>query len=199
MTSPEARLLEAHIQYPSSSSSVNPPPLSTPIITSDDGRTTTTIVCGEHDGIQAPVECPTNAAIIRVQFNRSNADRCRKTWRHTLPSAHETAIVYVRKGAVSINGVRVPPQHTVFLSPDGDDLIIETSENDALEEAEVLLLSGEPLREPIATQGSMVMNTPQEVQRAYMDYQRGNMGMPWDHKLTDDEWREHVTRNPSAY
>jgi redox-sensitive bicupin YhaK (pirin superfamily) len=98
---------------------------------------------------------------------------------------------------VKIDGERIPPQHTVFLSPDGDELTIEASDNN--EEAEILLLSGEPIREPISTQGSMVMNTPQEVQRAYMDYQRGNMGMPWDHELNDDEWREHVKRNPSAY
>ncbi len=192
MTSPEARLLEAYS------------------LDSDDGCTTTTVVCGEYGGMRAPVECPTNAAIMRVQFNSSNNENTRKeavkktsssaaTWRHTLPSAHETAIVYVRKGTVRIDGVEIPPLHTVFLSPDGDELTIEASGNNATEEAEILLLSGEPIREPIATQGSMVMNTPREVQGAYMDYQRGKMGMPWDHKLTDNEWREHVKQNPSAY
>ena len=212
MTSPEARLLEAYFLDPNKPSSINPsPPMSTPIITSDDRCTITTIVCGEYCGIRAPVECPTNAAIMRVQFNSSNNENNRKeavkrtsssaatTWRHTLPSAHETAIVYVRKGSVRIDGVEIPPLHTVFLSPVGDELTIEASGKIAIEEAEILLLSGEPIRESIATQGSMVMNTPQEVQGAYMDYQRGKMGMPWDHKLTDDEWREHVKRNPSAY
>ncbi len=197
MSSPDAELLEAHSMDPNTSSRAKPPPNSTPIVTSDNGGTITTIVCGEHDGIRAPVKCPTNAAIIRVQFNRNNSNRSATTWTHTLPSAHETAIVYVRKGSVKIDGERIPPQHTVFLSPDGDELTVEASDNN--EEAEILLLSGEPIREPISTQGSMVMNTPQEVQRAYMDYQRGNMGMPWDHELNDDEWREHVKRNPSAY
>ena len=65
--------------------------------------------------------------------------------------------------------------------------------------ADVLLLSGEQIKEPIASQGSMVMNTQGEIQKAYMDYQRGFMGMPWDHKLSDDEWREHVEQNPSLY
>ncbi|KAL3758827.1 hypothetical protein ACHAWU_007944 [Discostella pseudostelligera] len=201
MSSPDAWLLEKHSIDPNTSSRTNPTPNSTPIVTSDDGCTITTIVCGEHDGIRTPVKCPTNAAIIRVQFNCNNSYRksgtSATTWTHVLPSTHETAIVYVRKGSVKIDGERIPPQHTVFLSPDGDELTIEASSNN--EEAEILLLTGEPIREPISTQGSMVMNTPQEVQRAYMDYQRGNMGMPWDHKLSDDEWREHVKQNPSAY
>ena len=205
MTTPEARLLEAHSQSSNDSSSKTPPQMSTPIVTSDDGCTKTTIVCGEHDGVRAPVECPTNAAIIRVQFNNrkkavdNKVSSSGTTWTHTIPSAHETAIVYVRKGSVRIDGTQIEPQHTVFLSPDGDELTIEAVGNSAHEEVEILLLSGEPLREPISTQGSMVMNTPQEVQMAYMDYQRGNMGLPWDHKLTDDEWKEHVRRNPSAY
>jgi redox-sensitive bicupin YhaK (pirin superfamily) len=140
-----------------------------------------------------------------VQFNNrkkavdNKVSSSGTTWTHTIPSAHETAIVYVRKGSVRIDGTQIEPQHTVFLSPDGDELTIEAVGNSAHEEVEILLLSGEPLLEPISTQGSMVMNTPQEVQMAYMDYQRGYMGLPWDHKLTDDEWKEHVRRNPSAY
>ena len=45
----------------------------------------------------------------------------------------------------------------------------------------------------------MVMNTQGEIQKAYMDYQRGYMGIPWDNKLTDEEWTEHVKQNPSQY
>jgi hypothetical protein len=51
----------------------------------------------------------------------------------------------------------------------------------------------------IASQGSMVMNTQQEIQEAYMDFQRGFMGLPWSEKLTDEEWMEHVKANPSKY
>ena len=43
------------------------------------------------------------------------------------------------------------------------------------------------------------MNTNAEIQKAYGDYQRGFMGLPWDHTLTDEELRDHVRQNPSMY
>jgi hypothetical protein len=53
--------------------------------------------------------------------------------------------------------------------------------------------------EPVAMQGSMVMNYPQEVESAYRDYQLGKMGRPWDHELTDEEWQQHVKSFPCQY
>jgi len=190
MSPPEAKLLKAYPTEPSSASAA--PPDTTPIITSLDGSTITTVVAGEHDGIRASVECPTNASIIRIQFTRNGAA---STWTHTLPSTHDTAILYIRKGSVQIDGQRIASHHTVYLTPDGKQLTITASEG----EADVLLLSGEPLREPITSQGSMVMNTEGEIQKAYMDYQRGFMGLPWDHTISDEEWRDHVRQNPSRY
>ncbi|KAL7536404.1 hypothetical protein ACHAXR_007142 [Thalassiosira sp. AJA248-18] len=189
MSPPDAQLLES---CSVDSSSTDPPPAdTTPIITSEDGSTITTIVSGEYNRVRAPIECPTDASIMRIQFTRKDAS----TWTHTLPSTHETAILYIRKGSVQIDDQRIAPQHTVYLTPDGEQLTIESLEG----EADVLLLSGAPLKEPIASQGSMVMNTEGEIQKAYMDYQRGFMGMPWDHKLSDDEWQDHVKKNPSMY
>ncbi|KAG7369491.1 pirin-like protein [Nitzschia inconspicua] len=53
--------------------------------------------------------------------------------------------------------------------------------------------------EPISMQGSMVMNFPHEIETAYVDYRMGKMGRPWDHELTDDEWKRHVERYPNIY
>lgn len=186
MSKPDAKLLETY----DVNVSQQPPEGTTPVITSD--GTITTVVCGEHDGIKAKVDCPTNTAIIRVQFTQKDQTT---TWKHKLPAAHETAILYIRQGAVQIDGQRIPPHHTVYLSSEGNELTIQSLEG----EADILLLSGEPIQEPIASQGSMVMNTQGEIEKAYMDYQRGFMGLPWDHKLSDDEWREHVKQNPSMY
>ena len=43
------------------------------------------------------------------------------------------------------------------------------------------------------------MNTEKEIQEAYLDYQRGFMGLPWSEKLPDEEWTEHIKKNPSKY
>ena len=65
---------------------------------------------------------------------------------------------------------------------------------------DLLILSGKPLYddgdavESVAMQGSMVMNTNAQIQQAYTDYQFGQMGVPWDHKLVDNEWMDHVDK-----
>lgn len=45
----------------------------------------------------------------------------------------------------------------------------------------------------------MVMNYPHEINNAYLDYQMGKMGLPWDHELSDEEWLKHVEKYPSQY
>jgi len=188
MSKPNAELLEA---YPvaSSTSSSTIPDNTTPVVKENNDATTTTVVAGIYKGIRAPIDCPTNVSMMRVQLSKDSS------WTHNIPSSHETAIIYVRNGSIQIGTQRIPPHYTVYLTSQGEELSIQSLEG----EADILLLSGEPLREPIASQGSMVMNTQPEIQQAYLDYQLGKMGLPWSEKLSDEEWQQHVKRNPSLY
>eukprot|EP00804_Cyclotella_cryptica_P017928 CCRYP_001286-RE/>CCRYP_001286-RE protein AED:0.38 eAED:0.38 QI:104/1/1/1/0.33/0.25/4/405/468 len=188
MVKPKVELLRRHIV---AEGQRRFPEGTTPIVEEEDGIVTT-VVCGEYNGIRASVDCPTDASILRVQFTQHPSKR--RMWKYALPKQHETAILYVRKGSVRVGSERLPAHHTGYLSREGEELILECEG-----EADVLLLSGEPLREPIASKGSMVMNTEREIQEAYLDYQRGFMGVPWSEKFSDSEWIEHVKRNPSKY
>jgi redox-sensitive bicupin YhaK (pirin superfamily) len=69
----------------------------------------------------------------------------------------------------------------------------------ALEASDFLFLAGAPIHEPCVAQGSMVMNSADQINQAYLDYQLGSFGRPWSHKLSDEEWKQHVAKYPSLY
>ncbi|WP_296805597.1 pirin family protein [Thiocapsa sp.] len=84
----------------------------------------------------------------------------------------QNAFIYVYRGLVGIDGQSVPSQRMAILAnaADADGVAIE-----AVDEARVLLIAGQPLREPIAQHGPFVMNTMQEIQQAVRDYSAGRL------------------------
>jgi quercetin 2,3-dioxygenase len=82
------------------------------------------------------------------------------------------AAVFVLKGMLSVNA-KTPAGEADFVILDraGEALRID-AQSDAL----VLLLSGEPIDEPIAGYGPFVMNTEEEIRKAIADYRAGRMG-----------------------
>jgi redox-sensitive bicupin YhaK (pirin superfamily) len=76
------------------------------------------------------------------------------------------------EGTVKINRSQtVPENHFVLFGHNGEDILIE-----AIEDCVVLVLSGEPINEPIASSGPFVMNTDGEIKQAYDDYYNGKFG-----------------------
>lgn len=85
-------------------------------------------------------------------------------------AAGHNAFVYVYHGSVSIEGVSVPQQRMAILGNSGDGVRLHSDDG-----ASVLVLSGQPLREPIAQYGPFVMNTRAELEQAFSDYQQGRL------------------------
>jgi redox-sensitive bicupin YhaK (pirin superfamily) len=72
-----------------------------------------------------------------------------------------------------VNGTEeVPLDHFVLMANDGEDFSITASVDSV-----VLVLSGEPLKEPIAAHGPFVMNTREEIMQAFQDYELGKFGV----------------------
>jgi quercetin 2,3-dioxygenase len=88
-----------------------------------------------------------------------------------LPAGHN-AFVYVYRGAASVGGTAVPVQRMALLANDAqaDGVLIEASAD-----ARLLLIAGQPLKEPIVQYGPFVMNTQQEVFRAVEDFRAGRL------------------------
>ncbi|CAB9503069.1 Putative quercetin 2,3-dioxygenase [Seminavis robusta] len=148
----------------------------------------TIVIAGTYQDHSASARLFSEVSIFHVKMEPTS------TWKYTLPSSHATGILYIRTGSVSVDDETVGPHNTIYLTSFGDEVIV-TTENGA----DFLFLSGAPLMEPVAAQGSMVMNSAYDINEAYQDYQAGKMGAPWDHKLTDKEWKDHVNRYPSIY
>ena len=88
-----------------------------------------------------------------------------------IPTGHSTILV-VLKGAVRVNESEVIGEAQIGLfDRTGTSIHI-----DCAKDATILLLTGEPIDEPVVGQGPFVMNSLQEIRQAMLDYQIGKMG-----------------------
>jgi len=89
-----------------------------------------------------------------------------------LPGSNRT--LYLFKGKAKIADREISASTGVQVKPDAEIPI------SAVDETEILVLQGKPIGEPVAQHGPFVMNTRQEIQQAFADYQRTRFGgWPW--------------------
>jgi len=152
-----------------------------PVVTEDDG-TSARIVCGTFWGKKGPVE---EVAADPIYLDVSVPPGKRKT----LPvDARRQAFAYVFAGAgkfcnasaplsVPTEGVgwadAAPPaeadNRTLVLFDSGDEVSVQAGE----EGVRFLLVSGLPLKEPVAWYGPIVMNTQEQLRQAFEELERG--------------------------
>jgi redox-sensitive bicupin YhaK (pirin superfamily) len=88
-----------------------------------------------------------------------------------LPADYNTGFLVI-EGSLMINeGTIASTDQFIHFNHDGDQITIE-----ALEKSVILVLSGEPINEPIAQYGPFLMNKPEEIQQALSDYNQGKFG-----------------------
>lgn len=96
----------------------------------------------------------------------------------TLPAASAglaRSLYFFRGGSLGVAGQQVAETHRVDLRSD-TPVVLQAGEKPA----ELLLLQGRPIGEPVARHGPFVMNTRQELQQAFADYRSGQFGRwPW--------------------
>ena len=86
--------------------------------------------------------------------------------------AHFNTGLLVIEGSVMVNETEdVPLDHFALFANAGESITVKASEDSI-----VLILSGEPLREPIAAHGPFVMNTRAQILQAFEDYENGKFG-----------------------
>ena len=123
------------------------------------------VIAGEYGTTKGAASTFTPVHLFNAKLNKGA-----KTEFH-FPQTYNTALLVV-EGSVTVNGeTSVAQDHLALLANDGERFVIEASEN-----ALVLILSGEPIHEPIATYGPFVMNTKAEIIQAVEDFNMGRFG-----------------------
>jgi redox-sensitive bicupin YhaK (pirin superfamily) len=122
------------------------------------------IIAGEHNGVKGPASTFTPMHVYNARL-KSNAEVEVK-----FPRSFNTGILAL-EGSANINDQLVPTDHFVLFRNDGELINIRT-----VEDAVLLVLSGEPIDEPIAQYGPFLMNTWQELEQAIDDVNAGKFG-----------------------
>jgi redox-sensitive bicupin YhaK (pirin superfamily) len=125
------------------------------------------VVAGTVLGVTGPVETtsPMTYAHAAMQANETIE------W---IPDASHTALVHVFDGEVTVNDRKVVSGQMVVFERSTGTVKISTDVAN-VESAQVLILGGAPLNEPVVRYGPFVMNTRQEIVDAVNDYQNGEL------------------------
>lgn len=136
----------------------------TPVIISEDKKIETAVIAGELDHTKGKISTFSEVLILRLEVKKGG-----KTT-FNVPQEYN-AFMYQLDGQMKINGSLTKKKDLIWFENDDTEINIE-----GLEDSTLILLSGKPLNEPLATYGPFVMNTETEIRQAIHDYQSGKMG-----------------------
>ena len=123
------------------------------------------VIAGEYKSQKGPASTFSPVNLMNAKLKKGGkAD-------FSFPANFNTAALVV-EGSISVNGEKnVPTDHFILFKNEGENFIVE-----ATEDAVVLVISGEPLNEPIFPHGPFVMNSREEIIQAFEDFNTGKFG-----------------------
>ena len=123
------------------------------------------VIAGNYKGTAGTANTFTPIHLFNAKLKKG------ATANFSFPENYTTGLLMI-EGNITVNGTEeAPTNHFVLMDNAGDDFTIE-----ATDDAVILILSGEPINEPIAAHGPFVMNTKEELMQAFDDYNKGKFG-----------------------
>lgn len=123
------------------------------------------VIAGEYNSQKGPASTFSPVHLMNAKLKEHGKAN------FSFPPHFNTAALVI-EGNILVNGKeKVPTDHFVLFENQGEDFTIEASEN-----AIVLIISGEPLNEPIFPHGPFVMNSREEIIQAFDDFNTGKFG-----------------------
>ena len=124
------------------------------------------VIAGDLAGTKGPARTFTPVNVFDVRLEKGARGEI------NLADGHNSAVVLLQ-GELVVNGSSKlnADSRLALLSPSGETVLLEATDSST-----VLVLSGEPINEPVASYGPFVMNTQDELRQAVEDYQAGKMG-----------------------
>lgn len=128
---------------------------------------TVRVVAGEYKDHKGPATTFTPMNVYDIHLNPNESVTL------DLPDGWNTGILN-RLHTIKVNGREIKPASLVAFDRVGSGIEL-TGGSDG---ADLLLFSGEPIDEPMVGYGPFVMNTPDEISKAFVEYQEGKYGGP---------------------
>lgn len=123
-----------------------------------------TVVAGEYRGVPGPARTHTPIDLWRVRLEPGGS-------MDMDIAADRNVSLFVMEGSISANGTEGNEHQLVLFANEGSHIDVSSDTG-----AHFLVLSGEPLGEPVVAMGPFVMNTYDEIMQANVDFRAGKFG-----------------------
>lgn len=130
-----------------------------------DDRGTVEVIAGEFKGVKGPAFTFTPMHLYNIRIKKG------AHLEFDLPADYNTGILVI-EGAATINEEKAPADHFILFKNEGNTISVSAEEDTVL-----LVLSGEPINEPIAQYGPFLMNKWEELEQALADVNAGKFGV----------------------
>lgn len=124
------------------------------------------VIAGNYEEVKGPASTFTPMHVYNVRLRKG------KTCTLNFPAAFNTGILIIEGGVVVNEENVAPADNFILFKNDGEEIRL-IAEEDTI----ALVLSGEPIREPIVAYGPFLMNTKAEIMEAYNDMSQGKFGV----------------------